>query len=294
MNSKQLINIVLPYLEIREISKVTAQDAFLILSKINNVIDDVWRTRSPSVLRRQFSAYLSDPIQVQVQILKGSKGFVLVDSLNVDDSFAGLSIQIGGDSHLNKLASPSQLAYPYLGESGEYDATIFFDAVQLDAGTKSIEPIAIYRHNGIVKRLHHTSRPELYLESDVCNEDPKVFWVENAEGINVNAAPRQILRIRGLPREAGSIEFIGEISSPILTMEDLQVGRDLPLDDQEILHISSIAIESMSTTPIWKAVEPHVLREIKEQAERSRLAMQSRISHHPVAAKIHIGTPKGY
>jgi hypothetical protein len=286
----------------RQLGDLPADDALIVVNALNTALEEVY-SKIPSKERRSpDSKDIREPSTAQVDIVNGAKGFAWqigppTPYSNVTD-LLGHSVTLGADPKVNRLHRSTELLQPYYGPNGVITATFYGDAIGF--GPDEIHLTG----NPHWTELGQAHARELRLLDDprrlwthypflntVTTGSPEYWWTEPLLAAERSSRPVWLLRVWPLPAVRGSLSYELEFRSPVLTLEDLTIPRDLGIAQHHLSDILNLADAELIGTPLWAPDSESKDVATKAARSLSRLENRPRPLH---TQPLRIRTPKGW
>lgn len=235
-----------------------------VIGVMNSALQEYFELSPSEVREANLGAYLNAPTNATLSVTQGSS--VITSFTGYASWMLGCTIRLFGDTQDNEVTSQTLLARPFMGAtSGSVAATVFGDAVQLDATVgKVFDPVSVPNQSPL---LPATSRMEFchmagyplvtgpwggsyggsyypffwWVQKPISR--PLTWFLESAYTSNLAYVPRRI-RVAPMPNAAYSLSYRAGLNALRLQATDVDTG-DHTTDPMTLLPISDTDVESI-------------------------------------------------
>lgn len=225
-----------------------------IVSAINRGQQELFRL-NPGLFKREVGATVKAPVTGTVTVTNGSTA---VSATTFTDTLAGNTILIAGMSEYNTIrteGSDKKLLFPYTGTTGTKAATLYGDAVLLDAGySRPLGPVwlsdirvltplagkgALIGHDPRQDLNSDWGRFPLGMNRSVAEKvvaQPEAYFAET-HLLDAGTSQRVRLFLSPLPERQYSLRFDAQVKPTAVVRDDIgedddtDPGRTFPLPD---------------------------------------------------------------
>lgn len=303
MNSVQLAQRLLRYLNTNDLANVPGDMALGICDAINGAIQEYYVKVPTTYKGTTFSGEFLPAQNITATFTKGSQFFT---GWTADmPTQKGFSITVNTDQGRNILVGPNQMLDIFNGNSGSQPAQVYGDVLHLENIIErfSSDPVLTdfnrvlvrdenWRRRGI--KSPWASSVSLYPFGSYSFPQvrtPWKYWIEK-QGQSQGAYPPFMLRTDSLPDQLYRVRVEGLLAPTQVSIQDLTVPVDLSLDwytiESTVLHL---AARRLITHPLWRdpKIVPMVMADYKTAVDmcESRTPDQG-------ASINYAGTPRGY
>lgn len=285
------------YLDAQDMAALPVSDRLTLVKAINKALTDWFQLAPSDARRRPFTGgILPAPQLIQVQATNGSSAVTFPTPPPL--SSVGSTIIMGGDQAQNHLVSLTQLAMPYNGTTGTFQATLYGDALAMPPGFEELcSPITLATDNGWSYQLRPFAEvaavimPKCWLfPTFLYGAQPTHFRLVPLMTAD-NTEPMTYMQVWPAPTGIYRVQFDYSGQARPWTVSDLSVARVLDLKDHAWNYIEALVLARLANTTLLRANVDRKL--LLEDAERARRAIQST----PVSgtgAPNRIETPPGF
>jgi hypothetical protein len=285
------------YLAADDLAALDTGDALTLIRAINKALTD-WFTLAPSDARRRpfTGGLLVPPQQIEVTATKGSSAITFTDPPPV--SAVGGTIIMGGDGAQNRLVSLTQLAMPYNGATGTFNATLYGDAIAMPPGFELLcsDPI-IATDAGFNYQLRPYSDvqsvvlPQSWMfPAFLYGSQPTHFRLVPINTLD-GSEPLTTLQVWPAPMAAYRLQFDYSGQARPWSIADLSTSRVLDLKDHAWNYIETLTLAHLANSKLLRADIDKKL--LLMDAENARKAIEATpVSGTGSGNRIH--TPPGF
>jgi hypothetical protein len=264
----QLGNRLCRRLKVNDLHTLVTDDAQEVIDSINAALMDFFMM-APFTYRQRRSVHypIHAPLQTQVTATKGSRQIS-----GVGEEHIGKSIQVSGDSGINKIDSLNTLQAPFTGASGVAAATIYSDVLILgDDFSRFVgQPILITAGSFI--RALTKQNEEMSFLGEAPIGSPVRFVVE-ARGQAAGVSPSYLMRLVPIPASACGITATMEVRPKQFKLPELTTDAELPVAPEHALAILyPMALGRLATGQLWPQGEDN--KGVIADAERAVSLLQ--------------------
>lgn len=245
-------------LKVRNLSALVAEDATTLLDAMNGGIKEWFDGLPPANKQTAVSRLVRAPVNIQVSVLDGARGFSYVTppfpvgGYAEEEALVGCSVSLEGSAQINRLDASGMLLRPHLGSSGDIIATFWGDALSFPETDARI--VSAPRWNGAEagswELLPMSGQPPLQDRHGIHSGPPTHYATEPVHP-TARSHPFWLLRLWPLPTARGTVTFTLESTPPVLKLDSLQRAVEVPLPDQDIPDLLPLCEERLSSTPLW-------------------------------------------
>jgi hypothetical protein len=288
MNTVFLSNLLARNLTVGE--ALTDDAALELLNAINGGLSEYYQL-APDIYRRlPFRATLRAP--ESVSLVFSEKYSNVLSSPTLEDRQIGCSVRISGYGIDNRVASNTTLLDDWLDDDLTKDATIYTDAVAVNA---SIERIT---SRVLVRGLENSSPVELVPLGNGSKVTPasagcpRAYWMEPI-GLNQGGESSCLLRVHPFPDADYILSFEAILSgAKRVTFADLITAADIAVSQNYAESILVPLCEAILTgSPLWRDRNTKTAALNRAADAREKLSILP-ATFNPPANRV--GTPVGY
>lgn len=247
----QLGNRLCRRLKVTDLHTLVTDDAQEVLDAINSALVDFFML-APFTYRQKRSVHypIKAPQQIQVTATNGSR-----QVSGVAEEHIGKSIQISGDSGINKIDSLNTLQAPFTGTTGATSATLYSDVIALGDDFSRFVGQPILIDSGSYIRALSRQNDEMTFLGEAPIGSPVRFVVE-ARGQAAGVSPSYLMRLVPIPATACGVTATMEVRPKQFKLPELTTDVILPLAPEHALAILyPIALGRLATGQLWPQQE---------------------------------------
>lgn len=291
MNTLQFLQRLLRHTTQPEIGNAPADLLLTALEKANEALEQAYDILPPKYTESAEGFELLAPADITLTLTANSK---TVSGYTFAANQIGCSLVISSDNIVNTVTATDSLLLP-AGVSGSVSARLYYDAVQLDRGIRSLvsdpliaatsgcaNPTRMQRwepHSGggIGYRPWHQGRHHIYLLATYNPGTPYVYHISGNRSSRPRATgqPLALVNVWPMPLTAHRLTIDAQWSPTLLGMSDWKTPAELPIDDRFANHLAAIAEARMTATRYWAC------RELKEDVLRQGTQAEIALSRAP-------------
>lgn len=272
----------------------TVNDIAECVTAINGALEECWGLGPTAIREQRPSFQLYPPTSVTLTTTQYSQ---VISGLSPSPSWMpGCTIRITGDQFDNELISATQLLRPYQGGAGAQSATVFCDAITLDAIIDDVlKPVQIPNiiselvpaanreefQSSCINFYHHLPRPvqPYYVAQTKVTGQPRMWFAEPRYDPTLGYLPKT-LRLNPMPDRAYPLTARVRLKPPTISATDIGTVSSspppatlIPQDWNESI-ILPIAMMRFRSHPAFD-LRPAVLAEMQRQYDRAMLLLDA-------------------
>ncbi|WP_309386096.1 hypothetical protein [Cerasicoccus frondis] len=300
MTSLGLAQRILRHLIYKDWGEMPIEAHLEILDAINVALATYFSAAPENYRRISKSYLLSAPQTVTITTTNGSTALA-------DTPFAnqtrGAMVRVDGDDQWNRVDGDSALQSPYLGQSGDHQATIYSDVVELEFN--DIERFITYPvlNNGRVLAPDNSMREhpgrffrdlgDLASGIDYDIGSPRWHMIDYFNDLTAGRESQAgLLRVYPLPDQAYTLRVEAIVAPFRINLSALTTSIDLPVRNTHAERfLLPLVLGELANGALWKDPSTKSANiERGYQAERNLDTLQNNL----IPSNNRVGTPEGY